>query len=277
MNEPRAHSARCTGEERSTAAPVGALPGRETEPTARGAARAQRPLYRGGKKYSGPCGGAAREGGNKRKMVETLSFTRGNLPHWLVTDHAYFVTLRLAGTIPKTVVAQLQAERSALAKANADEQTLTALSRRQFLRVEQSLHAIDNTRDWLTRPGVPEIVLGNLDWLRQERGWRIYAATALSNHVHLLLRNAESRNGRLLEDIARYKNFVAAQANRILDRKGPFWSRESFDHWCRDEGKVIGVARYICQNPVQAGLVRKWYEWPWTKCEEWLRPENGEM
>ena len=54
-------------------------------------------------------------------MVETLRFTRGNLPHWLVADHAYFVTIRLAGTIPKSVLTELQTEQNALVKANANE------------------------------------------------------------------------------------------------------------------------------------------------------------
>ena len=54
-----------------------------------------------------------------------------------MADHAYFVTIRLAGTIPKAVVTQLQAERDALAKANAKEEALTELTQRQFLQVER--------------------------------------------------------------------------------------------------------------------------------------------
>lgn len=207
-------------------------------------------------------------------MVETLRFTRGNLPHWLVADHAYFVTLRLACTIPKAVVAELESERAALAKANADEETLTDLARRQFLHVERCLHAVDNQRDWLTRPGVPEIVLANLDWLEKPRGWQVYAVTVLSNHMHLLMRSGEGRSGELLADLGQYKSYVARQANEMLGRTGSFWAREGFDHWCRDEAKVIGVARYICENPVKAGLVKGWADWPWTRCAEWLRPES---
>ena len=101
-------------------------------------------------------------------MVETLRFTRGNLPHWLVADHAYFVTIRLAGTIPKSVVAELQAERDALTKVHANDEARNDLARRQFLQIERCLHAVDNTRDWLTRPGVPEILLANLDWLDEK-------------------------------------------------------------------------------------------------------------
>jgi len=206
-------------------------------------------------------------------MVETVRFTRGNLPHWLVADHAYFVTIRLAGTIPASVLTELQAERDALVNADAHEEPMTELMRRQFLQVEHCLHAVDNRRDWLTRPGVPEIMLANLDWLATQRGWQVYAATVLANHVHLLLRNNGGRSGHLLEDIGSYKSYVAVQANRVLGRKGTFWAREGFDHWCRDEAKVIGVARYICANPVKAGLVQAWSDWPWTRCAEWLRPD----
>jgi putative transposase len=208
-------------------------------------------------------------------MVETLRFTRGNLPHWLVADHAFFVTIRLAGTIPKSVLMDLKSEREALVRASATETSLTDLSRRQFLKVESCLHAVDNTRDWLTRPGVPEVVLANLDWLEKERGWNVYAATVLATHVHLLLRNNEGRSDHLMKDIGSYKSYVATQANRVLGRTGTFWAREGFDHWCRDQDKVIGVARYICNNPVKAGLTSVWTDWRWTRCEEWLQPEKS--
>jgi putative transposase len=209
-------------------------------------------------------------------MVETLRFTRGNLPHWLVADHAYFITIRLAGTIPKPVLAELQTERDALAKTNAKEEALTELARRQFIRVERCLHAVDNSRDWLTRRGIPEILLANLDWLEQQCGWQVYTATVLANHAHLLLRNNEGRSAELLKDLGQYKNYVARQVNQVLGRTGVFWAREGFDHWCRDEAKVISVARYICDNPVKAGLVKTWSDWPWTRCVEWLRPTESE-
>jgi REP element-mobilizing transposase RayT len=208
-------------------------------------------------------------------MVETLRFTRGNLPHWLVSDHAYFVTIRLAGTIPKPVLAELQTERDALAKVRANEESLTELARQQFLRVERCLHAVDNSRNWLTRRRIPEIVLSNLDWIEQQCGWQVYAATVQANHVHLLLRNNEGRSAGLLKDLGQYKNYVARQINQVLGRTGAFWAREGFDHWCRDEAKVISVARYICDNPVKAGLVKTWADWPWTRCVEWLRPTQS--
>jgi putative DNA methylase len=52
------------------------------------------------------------------------------------------------------------------------------------------------------------------------------------------------------------KGFTARQANRMLARTGtPFWQKESYDHWVRDEAEWHRIARYIENNPVKAGLV----------------------
>jgi hypothetical protein len=42
------------------------------------------------------------------------SFTRRNLPHWYVPDAIHFVTFRLAGTLPRKVVDDLQAQKERL-------------------------------------------------------------------------------------------------------------------------------------------------------------------
>ena len=51
------------------------------------------------------------------ERVQTLSFTRGRLPHWLVAGHAYFVTLCRKDCLPARVVAELRAERAERAAA----------------------------------------------------------------------------------------------------------------------------------------------------------------
>ena len=206
-------------------------------------------------------------------MVETIRFFRRNLPHWFVADQPYFVTLRLKGTLPKTVVSELAKERAELARRpDMDEARWTDLHRRHFAKIEAILDACDNKRQWLAKTEVAELVLRNLAWLTEKRGWRIYAATVMPTHLHLLMRNLEGRNGELCEDLARYKSFTGERANDVLHRLGSFWAREDFDHWCRTPEKTQSVARYICNNPVKAGLAGKWTDWPWTQCEEGFRP-----
>ena len=209
-------------------------------------------------------------------MVETIRFVRRKLPHWLVADRPYFVTLRLAGTLPKSVVMELVAERRELEDhADRNEAAWTDLHRRQFARIEAILDACAGNQKWLSNETIAAGVLDNLAWLEDKRGWRLYAATVMPNHLHLLMRNVEGRSGQLLEDLAHYKSFTGQMANRALGRSGRFWAKEDFDHWCRTPDKVVSVARYICNNPVKAGLIQRWSDWPWTRCHEDFRAEVG--
>ena len=50
----------------------------------------------------------------------------------------------------------------------------------------------------------------------------------------------------------------------ILDRQGPFWQAESYDHVIRDADEYDRIVRYVKMNPVRAGLIRQAEDWPWT-------------
>ena len=201
-------------------------------------------------------------------MVQTLRFTRGNLPHWLVADRPYFVTLRLHGTLPKQVVAEMKAERDRLEQSDCrDPETWSAMRKRQFLRMEDILHKMDLNRSWLTDERVAPIILQSLKWLRETAGWTIYAAVLMSNHLHAVLRNMSGRNGDLLSDLERFKRFTGREANGILGRAGAFWAREDFDHWCRTPDKTEAAIHYVMNNPVNSGLCTKPEQWPWLLVE----------
>jgi putative transposase len=164
-------------------------------------------------------------------MVETVRYFRHRLPHWLVTDRPYFVTLRLRGTLPKAVVSELAAERKELAeRANMDEEAWAEMQRRHFAKIEHILDACDNSRKWLAQAEVATVVMTNLAWLEEVRGWKVYAATVMPNHLHLLMRNLGGRNGELITDLAHFKSFTGQKANQVLGRSGSFWAREDFDH-----------------------------------------------
>jgi putative transposase len=83
----------------------------------------------------------------------------------------------------------------------------------------------------------------------------------MANHVHVLLL-PEISTSKLLQAL---KGVTAREANRLLGRTGePFWRRESYDHWVRDEGEWNRIARYIERNPVKAGLVTKMEDYAWS-------------
>ncbi len=61
------------------------------------------------------------------------------------------------------------------------------------------------------------------------------------------------------------KGSTAREANRLLGRTGePFWQRESYDHWVRDEREWRRIEFYIENNPVKAGLVSRAEEYRWS-------------
>ena len=183
-----------------------------------------------------------------------------------MADRTYFVTIRLSGTLPQRIVAELLVERETLIATgcNNDERWMN-LHRAQFLKIEGILDSLTEYNDCsLIQPEVANTVMKSFEWLADDAGWRIYAATIMPTHLHIVIRNDAGRSGELINDLAKFKRFTGKAANRILKRSGRFWAREDFDHWCRTPEKAEAAVRYVHQNPVKAGFVSKWQNWDWT-------------
>jgi REP element-mobilizing transposase RayT len=87
----------------------------------------------------------------------------------------------------------------------------------------------------------------------------------MANHVHVLLLPLVAPS-RLLKSL---KGCTAREANRLLGRTGePFWQRESYDHWVRDEPEWRRISAYIEDNPVRAGLVSRPEDYGWSSAHE---------
>ena len=67
------------------------------------------------------------------------------------------------------------------------------------------------------------------------------------------------------------KRHTARQANKILGRQGPFWQEESFDRVVRNSPESERIIEYIINNPVTAGFVDQWEDWPWSYCKPGLK------
>ena len=200
---------------------------------------------------------------------QTLKFSRRNLPHWLVADRAYLVTIRLKGTFPKPFLTQMRDAKVRLEQASIDEKQRSEFNRDCFLEAERILDAVSDVK-WLDESAVAEVVIENFKWFA-ERGWVIYAAVLLSTHIHLLMRNGSGRSAQLLKDIGQFKRMTAFQINPLIQQTGSFWAREDFDHWIRTPEKFESAVRYIANNPVKAGRVKHWEEWTWTIIHESVR------
>jgi REP element-mobilizing transposase RayT len=88
----------------------------------------------------------------------------------------------------------------------------------------------------------------------------------MPNHVHSvlkpLMRNDQPYS--LSSIMHSLKRNTAKQANQVLGRTGPFWAHESFDHYIREGAERKRIVKYVLQNPVKAGLAKRWQDWPWS-------------
>ena len=188
--------------------------------------------------------------------------SRGRLPHWEADQAIYFVTFRLADSLPKSVLERFEFERrDILATALAAHRDLSPSERRRLAelfseRIESNLDA-GAGKCHLAKPRIAAVVADVLRHFHAVRYW-LYAWRVMPNHVHALFRPFPGHA--LAEVLHTWKSYSANRANRLLGRTGEFWQREYFDHLDRDEQEFYRIVEYILQNPEKAGLKN----WPWV-------------
>jgi hypothetical protein len=101
----------------------------------------------------------------RNRNNNTLSYTRRHLPHWIVADKTFFVTIRIAGSVLRSVIRTHKEERAKLHDTLPDEEALLALSRRQFLHIETILDSANDNHCWLTDPTIASQTIESLSWL----------------------------------------------------------------------------------------------------------------
>lgn len=221
-------------------------------------------------------------------------------PHFQPLDGTLFLTFRLADSIPKAIVRHYVARREwmkdqlkRVEKITEDTRSeehlswltrLEKLNREWFLKCEEILHREAVGPTWLRDERIADNVAENLHRLDGDE-YRLDSFTVMSNHVHTVFRPLIDKE--LIEDIFRSHDFgidripalarimhaikgrSARACNLILDRSGPFWEHESFDHVIR-AGKFHKTIHYVLNNPVKIGLVRNWEDYRWNYCRKEL-------
>jgi len=196
------------------------------------------------------------------ETVVASARSRGYLPHLERVRGVYFVTFRLADSLPRELVARLCKERRVLKKARQAGVSASA-SRVRLQKMRALLHRAESCLDsglgkcYMRDFRVARIVA---DAVRHSDGKRylLLAWCVMPNHVHAVFSPLEEN--RLEGILHSWKSFSAEAANRLLGRSGPFWQREYFDHLVRDEGSLHRIIRYVRENPRKAGL----QDWPWV-------------
>jgi len=175
--------------------------------------------------------------------------SRGYLPHFEGQSIPQALTFRLADSLPKHVLAQIERD---IAKLPG---TKTGLERR---RRSQDWLDQGSGSCWLAEPSVAMVVEGAISFL-DERKYHLHAWVVMPNHVHILF---SPMAGSTLAAVAHsLKSYTAKEANRLLGRTGPFWQREYFDRAIRDIEHFRTEVEYIEANPIKAGLCPRIRDW----------------
>ena len=201
-------------------------------------------------------------------MDEKYFYTR-KLPHWQPTGQTFFVTYRLAGSLPVAVINGLKDEYSNKKKdpENQSAENKYILREQYFHAFEHALEKNLNQPHWLKNDSVASIVLNSL-LFNNNKQYTLWCCCIMSNHVHILLYPFPGCP--LLHAILQnHKKFTSRESNKVLGRSGTFWAEESYDTIIRDDTHFYNCIKYSINNPVKAGLVKKWTDWKGT----WLHPE----
>ena len=180
--------------------------------------------------------------------------TRANLPHWSQEGTTYWITFRLADSLPQEKLNAWKAERDIWASHHPEpwsDSDWKEYHERFGERLENWLDAGEGECH-LRRPEIRSLVekcLTHFDGDRYDLGpWVI-----MPNHVHMLLRPNKGQNlSKIMQGI---KGVSAKECNSLLGRTGqPFWQEESFDHIVRSQAQFDRFIRYITENPGKAKL-----------------------
>ncbi len=206
-------------------------------------------------------------------------FFRRNLPHWQPFGVPFFLTYRLAGTLPRNFLNELEKKRDWLRTLPRDpkyseQEWQTRIEKRLFALWDEQLDK-DRKVQWLADPRIAGLVRENL-YHHAGTKYALWAYVIMPNHVHVLLKPDEVWEKRFKEaesDRAQYekgplsailhslRSYTAHKANKVLGRTGKFWQEEPFDHWVRDNTEFERIIYYIENNPVKAGLVERPEDW----------------
>ena len=194
--------------------------------------------------------------------------SRGYLPHVKREGASYFVTFRLADSLPNEVLLgfereiaeglrRLQAAKACGEQVSDSEVELARELRRKIERyLDQGAGACH-----LRRADIAELVAGAMQFFHEQR-YLLDDWVVMPNHVHAVVWPMPNF---VLGDILKtWKQFTSRRAKKILGLgEEPFWQPEFYDHWIRSDDDKSRIRAYVRNNPVKAGLCKTPENWRW--------------
>ncbi len=141
-------------------------------------------------------------------------------------------------------------------------------------KYEDLLDSTETGSTWLKEEKVANIVQEALHH-RDKVKYDLFAYCIMPKHVHIVFELLEDSVNSdkskteypLAKVLHSLKSYTALKCNKLLHRSGAFWQPESYDHVIRDSEELEKTVKYTLNNPVKAGIIKNWKNWPYSYCK----------
>ena len=196
---------------------------------------------------------------------------RRDIPHWDYSESKQHITFRLSDSLSTNQLLEL--------KKQADNNP----------PLKRSYYLNRSIEEWVNRgmgtcilriPEIAQAVVDSLYILNNKR-YQLFHWVVMPNHVHVLLQLfpntpmsiilnswkhfTSERFDEILLNFKNTKRFNTDYIDRIMNTfQGHYWMTDYWDVMIRNKRHFNLETNYIAQNPVNAGLVQRPEDYPWS-------------
>lgn len=199
------------------------------------------------------------------------------LPHFYQGHSTFFITFRLADSLPQSVITELK-EKLQIEINNVYEtdeaKKKVAIDQLKLQYFKQFEHQLD-TKPYgecvLKNERIAQILYDKI-LSYQDVYYDLKCLSIMPNHAHLLISAIQNEGNPPLDKwLQLIKGGSSFLINKVLNRTGKLWATESFDRYIRNEEHYHNCFYYIINNPVVAGLSSQFSKKPFMyRCDDLL-------
>lgn len=116
-------------------------------------------------------------------------------------------------------------------------------------------------------------LLAILRKVTEQVGWQVLCWCLMTTHYHLLVIPPLREEQRVSWALQKANSVYAREFNYRYRRRGHLFGSRFTDTPIESDGHGWNTVAYILDNPVRAGIVERYDEWPWSGLET-LRPRD---
>lgn len=196
------------------------------------------------------------------------------LPHFYQGHSTFFITFRLADSLPQSELIELkekfQAEKISITELDEikRKEILDELTLKYFRNFEHQLHQKLYGDCVLKHANVAQILYDKI-LSYDELHYNVKCFSVMPNHVHILFTSIQNEDKPQVDKWMQFiKGGSAYLINKALKRSEKLWAPESFDKYIRNDEHYRNSFNYTINNPISAGLSSKYSEKPYMyRCD----------